>query len=229
MLPILTYHRVGTLAVDHVPTVSKTAFESHMAFLVRGRYHVISLGDMVEALRVGRPLPRRSVVLTFDDGYLGTFTEAAPVLRRFRFCATVFVATSEVSTEGFLSWDQLRTLSSDGFTVGSHTLHHAFLPSISLAHARTELVESKRILETQLNRPIRLFCYPVGGYTPQVQAIVREAGYEAACTTNRGLPEKVVDLFALRRIKMTERDSPMSLWVKLSGHYDLFRRLEPPA
>ena len=228
-VPVLAYHRVGPVTADHVPTVSTGAFERQMAFLARGRYRVVSFDEMVEALRVGRQLPRRSVVVTFDDGYLGTLTEAAPVLRRFGFCATVFVATSEVGTEGFLSWDQLRTLSSDGFTVGSHTLHHTFLPSISLVHARTEVVESKRILEEELKRPIRFFSYPVGGFTSQVAQAVQESGYTAACTTNRGLSKKTMDLFAIRRIKMTERDSPLSMWMKLSGQYDFFRRLEPPA
>ena len=226
-VPILAYHRIGALEPDHVPTVTPKAFERQMRFLARHQYQVVSFADVVASLRTG-VVARRCVAITFDDGYAGTFTHAAPILRQFGFSATVFVAPAEVDRAGFMSWTQVQALSQDGFTIGSHTMRHIFLPSVSLEHARLEVVESKQVLEAKLQQPVRWFCYPVGGFTPHVQRLVQEAGYEAACTTNRGISKWTRDIFALRRIKVTERDRPLTLWAKLSGYYDLFRRLEPP-
>jgi hypothetical protein len=56
---------------------------------------------------------------------------------------------------------------------------------------------------------------------------VKEAGFLCACTTNRGYSGNV-DRFALRRIKITNRDKGFSLWIKLSGFYDMFKKVRKP-
>lgn len=229
-IPILAYHRVGEPKGDHVPTVTPENFQEQLEGIARSRYTVLDLSAVVERVAQGRPLERRSVVITFDDGYEETCTVAAPLLRRFGFRATVFVTPTEIGLPGFLTWEQLRTAGRDGLAVGSHTMHHAFLPLLSQDQVQHELTESKLTLERQLEHPVTLLSYPVGGYTPTIQDVARTSGYRAACTTNRGTARTVLDLFALRRIKMTDRDRhPLFLQAKLSGYYDLFRRLEPPA
>jgi len=229
-VPILTYHRIGEPKGDHVPTVTPESFEQQLALIARGRYTVVGLSELVERMVRGGPLERRSVVLTFDDGYEEAYSVAAPILRRFGFCATVFVTPTEVGLSGFMTWDHLRAIARDGIAVGSHTMHHTFLPLVPPDQVQRELVESKRAIEQQLGQPVDVLSYPMGGFTAEIQALAKAAGYRAACTTNRGLAKTAHDLFALRRIKMTERDrSPLLLWVKLSGYYDLFRRLESPA
>ena len=229
-IPILGYHRVGEPKGDHVPTVRPGTFDMHLRFFSRHRYRVLDVSELIDQMEQGRPVQRRSVVLTFDDGYEETSTIAAPLLRRFGFPATVFVSPAEIGLAGFMTWEQLRAVARDGITVGSHTAHHTFLPLLSAERAEQELMESKQLLEQRLGQAVFCLSYPVGGFTPEIQAMARSAGYRAACTTNRGLSKYTTDLFALRRIKMTERDRHhVSLWAKLSGYYDCFRRLERPA
>jgi len=227
---VLAYHRIGEPKGDHVPTVTPEVFAYQLRYLQRHRYHVVDFGTLVEMIRTGRSLPARAVALTFDDGYEETYTVAMPQLHRCGFCATVFLAPAEVGRPGFVTWEQARQLAGDGFTIGSHTMHHMFLPHASLDLIRQELADSKQILERELGREIAWLSYPIGGYTAEVQRIARAVGYQAACTTNRGVSKRSQDVFAIRRIKMTERDrQPFSLWAKLSGFYDLFRSLEPSA
>ena len=229
-IPVLAYHRIGEPKGDHVPTVSPETFERQLAFLRRHGYRVAEFGEIVDGIARATPLERRTVAITFDDGYEETCSVAAPILHRFGFQATVFVTPTEIGLPGFMTWDQLRAVAKNGIRVGSHTLHHTYLPLASRDQAQRELVESKYLLEQQLGEPVSWLSYPVGGFTPELQAMARAAGYQAACTTNRGVSKTSKDLFAIRRIKMTERDrSPFLLWIKLSGYYDLFRRLERPA
>lgn len=229
-MPILTYHRVGEPKGDHVPTVSPETFEWQLRFLARHRFRVLELGDVVDAAAQGRALDRRTLAITFDDGYEETFSVAAPFLQRFGFHATIFVAPREIGAPGFMTWEQVRTLAQDGVRVGSHTMSHTYLPLAPRETLAYELAESKRVLEEHLGQSVLWLSYPIGGFTPAIQRLTREAGYRAACTTNRGVSKTTQDLFALRRIKMTERDrSALLMWVKLSGYYDLFRRLEQPA
>jgi peptidoglycan/xylan/chitin deacetylase (PgdA/CDA1 family) len=210
--------------------VTAAAFEWQMAFLARHGYRVVTLDELVQALQSGKPAPKRTVVVTFDDGYEETHTVAWPVLRRHKFPATVFVAPAEVGLKGFATWDQVRELATDGFTIGSHTTHHSFIPTTSADTLHAEVAGSKQEIEEQINRPVAYLSYPIGGYTEESQRIAKEAGYRAACTTNRGLSRQVIDLFALRRVKMTDRDChPLIIRAKLSGYYDAFRTLKPPS
>jgi len=228
--PILAYHRVGALKGDHVPTISAESFERQLASLARFRYRVVPLEELVERLTNGQPIPRRCVAITFDDGYEETATIAWPLLKRFGFPATVFVTPSEVGRLGFVTWQQVIAMANNGMAVGNHTMNHSYLPLVAEDRLTEELVDSKRVLEERIRRPVKLFSYPVGGFTTQVQARLKDAGYFAACTTNRAASLAQIDRFALRRIKVTERDEhPLVFWVKVSGYYDLFRRLKQPS
>ena len=228
--PILAYHRVGAHQRDHVPTVSSEAFELQLSFLARRRYRVVGLEDVVDGLIRGARLPRRMAAITFDDGYAETSTIAWPLLKRFGFPATVFVSTDEVGRPGFATWEQVAAMAKEGMTIGSHTIHHSYVPLVSSERLPAELAESKRTIEERLGRPVRFLSYPIGGYTPEAQAVARQAGYLAACTTNRAASRNGIDPFALRRVKVTDRDANLWLFrVKLSGYYDAFRQLKPPS
>ena len=134
-----------------------------------------------------------------------------------------------MASSGFATWEQLIALSKDGMAIGSHTMHHSYIPTVPPDRLSEEVVESKRVIEERIGRPVRLFSYPVGGFTTEARALVERAGYVAACTTNRASPVAALDRFALRRVKMTEQDAhPLILRVKLSGYYDLFRQLKQP-
>ena len=229
-LPILGYHRVGSLRTDHVPTVSAAAFERQLAFLARRRYRVLTFHEVVQLLDRGEPMPRHSTVITFDDGYEETYTVAWPLLKRFNFPATVFVTPAEVGTPGFVSWEQVSELSRNGVTIGSHTMHHSYIPLVSDERLPEELVESKHIIEQHIGCPVHFISYPIGGFTPHAQTIVMQAGYLAACTTNRAFSRSSMDRYALRRVKVTERDvHPLLFFAKVSGYYDLFRQLKAPS
>ena len=229
-IPILGYHRVGDFRSDHVPTVSAEAFERQLGWLARWRYQVVPLEVLAGYFDRGKPLPRRTVVITFDDGYEETGTVAWPLLKRFGMPATVFVTPGEVGLPGFVTWAMLVQMARDGFTVGSHTTHHNYLPLVPPDHLPEEIVESKRIIETHIGQPVQCISYPVGGFTPEALRLVQDAGYQVGCTTNRAHTLRHVDRFALRRIKVTERDSqPLLFRVKLSGYYDAFRELKRPS
>jgi peptidoglycan/xylan/chitin deacetylase (PgdA/CDA1 family) len=226
----LGYHRVGPFRGDHVPTVSPQAFERQLAFLARHRYRVLSLEELVAALEAGSDGPRHSVVITFDDGYEETYTIAWPLLKRFGFPAAVFIAPAEVATPGFVDWSQIRNMSKDGVTIGGHTMHHSYIPLVKAERLTEELVDSKRVIEERIGSAVKFLSYPVGGFTPQAQALAKSAGYLAACTTNRAVPGAPLDRYALRRLKITERDGhPLLFAAKVSGYYDAFRQLKAPS
>ena len=132
-----------------------------------------------------------------------------------------------------MTWAEVNELASGNMiTIGAHTVTHPILSRISEAQARFEVVEGKRLLEEKLGRSVGLFAYPNGGREdigPDVVALVKEAGYRAACTTIYGQNEVGVDPWELKRIDVTcamstdtrKKFSPDLFSLSLSG---LFHR-----
>ncbi len=217
-VPVLMYHHVGNSEAPPSLNVSTKTFERQMEFLKAHWYRVIPLPELVEKLKSNQKLPPKTVVIAFDDGYLDNFTNAFPILKKMGFPATIFVISGSIGQEGFLSEEDLKILDSSGITIGSHTVHHAFLPKLSHEEIVFELKESKSALEKVLGHPVIFFSYPAGGVTEEAKSLVERAGYEGAVTTNYG--HKKDDVFALRRVKISDaHGSLFNFWAKVSGFY----------
>ncbi|MBZ0165167.1 MAG: polysaccharide deacetylase family protein, partial [Candidatus Omnitrophica bacterium] len=175
------------------------------------------------------PLSRKTVVLTFDDGYADNYTNAFPLLKKYNFPATFFISTEKVGLPGYVTWDQLREMAAAGISIGSHAVRHEYLPDLSRQRIIEEVRESRRILEQQLGMPVLNFSYPVGGFNDEIKSLVRQAGYQSAVTTNRGFDRFNHDVFELNRVTMDDEDvlGPVR-WAKFSGYYNLFRKSRQP-
>ncbi len=207
-------------------TVSEKSFEYQMNFMKRHGFQVISFDDLVEGIKEGQQFARNTVVLQFDDGYEDNYKYAFPILKKYGFPAMVFLVSDKIGTPGFLTWDQIKEMEKYNFLAGAHTRHHVYLPRLSLAQAQDEIAGSKKMIEDHLGHSIDYFAYPSGGFTEEIKRLVKEAGYKAAVTTNRGKDRFNMDLYELKRIHMNNTDDQYSgliLWFKLSGYYNLFR------
>ncbi len=187
-VPILMYH-------DILPTkqvffdVTPDEFEKHLQLIQSQGATPISFDQLVTHLRTGMPLPKKPVMLTFDDGYGGHYQYVYPLLKKYGYPGIFSIYTKGVGNNvgrSHVSWQQLKEMSADPLvTIASHSVTHPddlrVFPDDTL---KTEIKESKRILEEQLSIPIRYFTYPVGKYDKRVADLVREAGYQGALTMN---------------------------------------------
>ena len=230
VVPIITYHHVGIPSCKwRLNTVTEKSFEFQMNFIKRHGFEVISFDDLVEGIKKGHQFNRNTVVIQFDDGYEDNYTYAYPILKKYGFPAMVFLISDKIGTNGFLTWNEIKDMGKDNFLAGAHTRHHAYLPRLSLDQAKDEIAGSKKVIEEHLGHPIDYFAYPSGGFTEEVKDIVKNAGYKAATTTNRGKDRYNQDLFELKRIHMSNTDDEYSgliIWFKLSGYYNLFRQFK---
>ena len=213
---ILTYHTLGTDFAWLAPYIDPQTFEKQMALIKKGGYRVITLDEMVANIKTGEN-PRKTLAITFDDGYENNLI-GAKILAKYGFPATIFAVAARMGTvKGYMTPDQAREMEkTTPVRIASHTMTHPYLPKQSDAVIRREIIDSKLTLEKMLGHPVAYFAYPEGGYTPGIVAIVKEAGYEAAFTTNRGDGK---DVYAIKRVKPTLRDNAISFWVKFSGYY----------
>ena len=232
VVPVVMYHSINDKASPHLQnasTVNTEDFRSQMEYLKKNHYSVISLEEYFQGLKANRVFSRKTAVITFDDGYDDVYTNGFRILKEYGFPASAFVLPDLVGKDGYMTWAQLKEMKDSGlFEVESHTLSHPYLPEILADAQRREITLSKKAIENALGGTVKYFAYPVGGFTDEVKKMVQEAGYEAAFTTNRGFNRLNKDIYALKRIRFSNKDnSDRILWAKLCGYYNFFRQEKP--
>jgi peptidoglycan/xylan/chitin deacetylase (PgdA/CDA1 family) len=206
---ILTYH---SICRGQSPTqVSPSLFVEQMEWL-HDNVRVAPLREVVSALVQRVAWPERTVVLTFDDGYQNFYSRAAPVLRRLKLPATIFLPTGfcaalDRRTEknswnpesSMLDWGQVTDLSREGFEIGAHSVSHSDLTALATEDARSEIRNSKVELEKRTGRKADFFAYPYGRWSDAVRAMVKQE-YRGACSTGAGVVQPDADPLALPRV-----------------------------
>jgi peptidoglycan/xylan/chitin deacetylase (PgdA/CDA1 family) len=209
---VLCYHRIGK---QEVVGKTRQAFREDLAWLKK-HYECIGLSEFCGRLREGRPMRRRTAIVTFDDGYLDNYTHAVPELMAAGMTATFFVATGYIGTDRIfphdqkqgedypkLTWEGLRAMGSEGFEIGSHTVEHANLGCVDESTMRRELSQSLEMLNCQLSWRQRAFAFPWGkpGDMPEAaRRIASQLGYYAVASACGGVNSRGTDPMNIRRV-----------------------------
>jgi peptidoglycan/xylan/chitin deacetylase (PgdA/CDA1 family) len=225
--PIIMYHSVRPVVErKDLLAVSVKTFERQMRFLKSAHYSVVALEQMAAAVSQKKNLPGRVIAITFDDGNADNFTYAFPILKKYGLAATIFLIVDDIGKPDKLSWDQIRQMQGSGLiTFGSHTISHPFLDCISSdSELIKEISGSKEKLEAGLGRSVACFAYPCGRLNSLARKYVIDAGYKAGAVTNPGKSVPDDDVFALKRLRISENASNLFVfWFETTGYYNFFR------
>src|SRR5262249_42036830 len=211
-LPVLMYHHIGAVHPKcwRSLTLSPETFTSQIRWLAAHGYTGIHACEWWQSVRSSRTLPARPVLLTFDDAYADLVGHVFPVLRHYRFKATVFVVSGHVG--GASQWDrsfgypalglmneaQIRYWSEQGIEFGAHSRTHPDLRDLSTAELDWQLQGSKEDLANMLNRPVTSFAYPFGLYNDRVRKAASLL-FDCAFSCHMGLNSSGTELHQLRR------------------------------
>jgi len=215
-------------------------FRDQMAFLAVNGYRVADATEVVEQLRKRNPIPPKTVVITFDDGYVDNLHLALPVLQAHGFPATVFLVTAALDGRlehvqtgwgaEYLRWEQaLEMLATGLIGIGCHSATHRKLRGLESEMLRAETQEAKRRLEERLGRPVELFAYPFGAYDSwdsRVRAAVELAGFSGAFTTIFGANPAGTDCLLLKRSRVSWCEGVREFDLLLRGGYDWYSMVQ---
>jgi peptidoglycan/xylan/chitin deacetylase (PgdA/CDA1 family) len=208
-LPILTFHTLDDFA--SVTSFSPRLFQIGLTNLHKNGYRTISLLEAVDCLRMKKPFPEKSFVMTFDDGYEAVYKVAFPILQNYSMSATIFLTVGEKrsqkiderlpSLEGrsMLNWYEILEMKQRGMTFGAHTLTHPDLTRLSRYQMETEICDSKKIIEDTLNTPISCFAYPYGRYNDGTRELVQQH-FACASSDKLGFITPNSDPYTLERV-----------------------------
>jgi peptidoglycan/xylan/chitin deacetylase (PgdA/CDA1 family) len=217
-MTIVTFHRVSDRLHSDGLTCSSEKFEAFCIFFNR-YFSVIPLSEQIAGCRTGTDMGG-TLSITFDDGYLDNFEVAAPILTGLHLPATFFVTTGFIGTRlvppwdsdlssqpGWMSWDNLRKLASQGFEIGSHTDTHIDMGTTDPETVRTELQVSRGKIQRELGTAPQLFAYPFGGrehISERSRELVRECGFACCASCCGGVNVVSADPYKLNRVNIGE-------------------------
>jgi peptidoglycan/xylan/chitin deacetylase (PgdA/CDA1 family) len=172
-------------------TLSTDAFAQQLDFLAANGYNVIPLNDLIEYLKGTRPsMPPKAVVITVDDGWLCTFTQIYPTLKKRKLPFTAFVYPAIIGQGGhYVTWPQIEEMSRNGVDIQSHSYTHAFLtlknngtitPEAYPAFLKHELLDTKNEIEKHTQKTVQSIAFPYSDYDQTVIDAALQYGYAAA-------------------------------------------------
>lgn len=215
----LCYHNISDKG-GNLYTLSVEDFENQIEYIKEKGYTSISLKDLVDYYENRKSLPKKAVLITFDDGLEGVYKFAYPILKKHNFKAVFFVISGRVDrVNNFVKWEELKEMVDSGvFEVGSHThdshkTHKVEGKYVSLISTKSDdenyetfknrviedLTTSKSEIEKNIGREIVSFAYPYGEYSKDTIEFLKEAGFEFAFSVYRGINIKLTSKFELKR------------------------------
>lgn len=213
-VPILEYHVVGFHPVGSPLEglyVTPDELRAQVAWLAAHGWHSVGLGAVARYWRLGRPLPRKPIVLSFDDGYAGDWRYALPILRARHFAGVLNLQIGNIVPL------HVRQLIRAGWEIDSHTFTHPDLRTRSDAQLVREVVTSRRVLQREYRIPVPAFCYPIGLYDARVVRAVQLGGYLVGESEHQGWASPSQGLFTLSRIRITPETGVAGLAAWLGG------------
>jgi peptidoglycan/xylan/chitin deacetylase (PgdA/CDA1 family) len=241
-VPILMYHSISWEQAGHPIPYFETntfpsVFEAHIRFLAANGFKPVGLEGLIatDTEKTGS----KYVVITFDDGYLDFYRNAFPILSKYGATATVFLPTGYIATprkmfkqRPCLDRYEIRELSQNGVSFGSHSHSHPELTNVSTKAMDEELRISKEIIENMTGMPVCSFSYPFAfpqahkDFLRVFRAALIDAGYKFGVTTRIGLNSRDCDFLTLKRIPLSSHDDPLLFAAKLQGAYDWLHPLQ---
>lgn len=200
-VPVICFHSINNDPSGKSSIIiSKDKFRQQLQTIKDNGYTTLTMSQLNDYLYKDKPIPEKSVVITFDDGYRDNYTNAFPILKEFNMNATIFVISSYINRELYLTTDEIKEMSDYGVDIESHTVSHVNLSTLSYEDQIKELKESKETIEKITNKPVIAIAYPEGKYNKDTEKTVVDAGYTMGFTTERGYADRADSSSKLNRV-----------------------------
>jgi len=202
-VPILLYHHIGNSSTDGRYYVTPEKFDAQLALLHNWEYTVITIPMLIQAITQGTALPPRPIIITFDDGHLDNYTTAFPIMQKYGYTGVLYIVYNYIGVDGYMNTDQIIEMHNAGWEIGSHSLSHADLTKLDPDALKSEIFDSRTLLEQMLGIPIQTFAYPFGAKNDFAVDLVKASGYMAAMGASGYTPAQGLwNLYYLQRVEI---------------------------
>ena len=234
-IPILIYHDIRSGSQPETPlSLGVELLEQQLDLLVKFGYTTITFDHLARALVGEVSLPKKPVILSFDDGYVSFHDLVTPMCVAREMTATVFILAGGIG--GSNHWDaalgypevalmseaQINRVAAAGMELGVHGWCHRRLMESDDSERREEIIHSKAALEARFNRRFSSYCYAFGKHSAELFPLLREAGYDVAVAIETAGRKTTSEPLAMRRIHIHEKDTGLRFLLKITSFYQRY-------
>ncbi len=203
---ILAYHRIGEDAYPDT-NLRLSQFIEHVHEFEHGGYNILPLEEILSATKNKRPLPPKTIAITFEGAYMSAWYNAIPVLLKRNIPFTVFYASNKADQKqpGYMGWNLLKKIAVHKQAtlavlpaIYNHTTHEnadGMLKSINKARQR---------FRENFAYEAPYLAYPFGEYNQTLKSLAQKQGFKAAFGLHSGVLFSNSDPYAIPRFSMTE-------------------------
>jgi peptidoglycan/xylan/chitin deacetylase (PgdA/CDA1 family) len=203
-IPVLSYHNIKEFKstdseIIKTYTVTPKAFAEQMEVLSKNGFHTLSPNQLNDYYNLNKPLPEKSILITFDDTRLEHYSVCAPILEKYHFKGVFFIMTVSINRPNYMNTVQIKKLSQNGHTIGAHTWDHHKVATYTGKDWEIQLSKPKKKLELIIGKSVTTFAYPYGLWNTETIVELKKRGYKTGfILSNKSDP--VDKLFTIRRI-----------------------------
>ena len=206
-IPILLYHYVEYVK-DTRDTIRKSldinpyVFEHQVETLRDAGYTFLTPHDINEIFEGRKHLPRKPVILSFDDGYQDFYTDVLPVLKKYNARAVSYVVSGFLNEPNYMTSAELKEVIKSGLVeIGCHTAHHLDLKHAAPFVAEAEIKQCESDIQKDFGIVPVSFAYPYGVFNQTLPTILARHGLKNAVTTQFGSEISLHNIYTISRIR----------------------------
>ena len=200
---VLGYHDFSETERETAMRIRTSKFRKQMEAIRQLGLPVIPMADFIAWKEGTKEIPAKAVVITIDDGWISTYTQAYPILKEFGYPFTVYLYKNYVDGGGkALTTAMIKEMMKHGATIGSHSVTHPFPQAVKASRKRgpqtydkflnTEMGESKRFLEGKFGDSVPTYAYPGGFFTEEMLTKAIQLGYTHLFTVQPGKVKRAI-------------------------------------
>lgn len=211
-IPILMYHSIEAKESNRINedekfyNITPERFREQINYLRKNGYNTINVNELWR-IEDEQDLPRKPIILTFDDGHISHYEAVLPVLKKAGYTGIFFLISDEIGKKDRLNWEQARKLDTSGMDIGSHGANHDKINKLPYQNLIIELKASKLELEDNIGHEVMAFSIPRGFYSPKISNVARGMGYKFVFTSFIGNSTLYSNPYRMRRTVMLNRYS----------------------
>jgi peptidoglycan/xylan/chitin deacetylase (PgdA/CDA1 family) len=211
-IPVLCYHHIKSNIEGKSPdyTISINQFRSHIKVLYDSGYNTILPEQLYQHLLKGASLPRKPIMITFDDTHEEHYSIVAPILDSFGYKGVFFVLAVPIGKPGYMSSEQIKLLSDRGHAIGGHSWDHPDLRKLLEKDWNLQLTKPNNKLEQITGQPVFYFAYPYGSWNETAIHELKKHGIKVAFQLSDKLSQKY-PLYTIRRLMVGGKWTPATL------------------
>lgn len=218
-VPILEFHNITPKFdfANRYMDITPANFIKDLKYFKDNGYTTITFDELEKSKNGSFQLPKKPIILTFDDGYESFYKYAFPVLKQFNMKANLNIIVSSVgekkSEVSFVTWDEIKEMTISGLVeLGSHTygLHSKTLLQQKTTETKdqyfdrvyNDFLESRMKIFTNTYIETDIFCFPFGEKNKTLINAAKKAGFKVLLTSDRGIYNSISSLSYVHRFEV---------------------------